>query len=322
MRKHHSATRSFSYFVRVVTVLCMTEALSTLQAGEAPAPVTIQSLLHEMVDRDAVARIPSPHYSCRQASSWDRSQKAVQGKNWFANRDFDHSLRRENNAGRTEFVIMEDDGPGCVTRIWRPLDTGNELPRATIRFYLDGSPEPALEADCSELLSARSVIEEPYSFIASDEKESKQQIGLPKGYRQMGGNLYFPIPYAAGCKVTFEIHSEPGNSPNNVFFYIINYRSYEAGTPVQSFTMARYKAAETLRAKIGRELAGPGTGVKATEPLHKTGTLEPGSSLSIALPEGPRAIRELTVNIPPASHAEAVRDLWVSIGFDDEGETV
>ena len=76
------------------------------------AEVTTETLLREMVDRDAVARAPSPYYVCKQASSWDRSQTEVSGKNWFANKDYDQYLRKETNKGRTEYVVMEDEGPG------------------------------------------------------------------------------------------------------------------------------------------------------------------------------------------------------------------
>jgi hypothetical protein len=62
-------------------------AVSLVDRGEANSrpTVTLESLLEEMVDRDAVARVPEPFYTCKQASSWDRSQTVVGGENWFAN---------------------------------------------------------------------------------------------------------------------------------------------------------------------------------------------------------------------------------------------
>jgi hypothetical protein len=118
-------------------------AVSLVERSEArsrPA-ITLESLLQEMVNRDAVARLPDPYFTCKQASSWDRSQTEPGGNHWFANRDFDNSFRKEANQGRTKYVIMEDEGPGCATRIWRPLDIGDvtkALPQTTIRFYRDG----------------------------------------------------------------------------------------------------------------------------------------------------------------------------------------
>ncbi len=317
IRTSSLARHPFCSAVVVAIISCMASVPATLHAEDAREVITIKSLLQEMVDRDAVAQVASPYYQCRQASSWDRSQKAVNGPNWFANHDYDRYLRKETTKGRTEYVVMEDNVPGCVTRIWRPLGIGNELPKTTIRFYLDGSPSPAIEANFTELMSAQSVFNEPFSFIASDEKNSKQQIGLPKDYKQMGGDLYFPIPYAKNCKVTLEPHPKPGDAPHNVFFYIINYRSYESGTPVQTFTMDRYKGTETLHMRIGKALSEPGSGVKKRESLNIAETLEPGKAMSVALPGGSHAIRELALDIPPEAHADAVKDLWISIRFDE-----
>ena len=50
------------------------------------------------------------------------------------------------------------------------------------------------------------------------------------GVRSAGWNSYFPIPYAKHCKVT----SSMGKS-----YYHINYRTYESGTTVESFTMEK-----------------------------------------------------------------------------------
>ena len=49
-------------------------AVLLIPAGEliAAGPVSLKSLLGEMVDRDHLARFPSPAYVCRQFSSYDR----------------------------------------------------------------------------------------------------------------------------------------------------------------------------------------------------------------------------------------------------------
>ena len=295
------------------------------RGGEEPMTVPVDSmvsmttLLREMVDRDAVARIPSPYYVCKQASSWDRSQTEVGGKNWFANHDYDQYLRKETVEGRTEYVVMEDGGPGCVTRIWKPLDIGNDLPRLTIRFYLDGQAKPAIEAGFTKLLSAQSIFSEPFSFIASDEKDSENQISLPPGIKQLGGDLYFPIPYAKGCKVTLEPRYGEGiNDRHNVFFYIINYRSYEEGTSVETFALDSFEKAKALAKTVGESLNAPGTDLRVKTTVADDAALKPGESLSVKLPAGPAAAREFVVKLDPKAPAAAVRDLVVTMTFDGE----
>ena len=55
-------------------------------ASPAPGEITLESLLHEMIDRDAVARWPDPAYKCLHASSYDRRSKTPDDPaGWFAN---------------------------------------------------------------------------------------------------------------------------------------------------------------------------------------------------------------------------------------------
>jgi len=300
-------------------ILCLTPLLGATRLAVAADPkVTIESLLQEMVNRDAVARLPDPSYTCKQASSWDRAQKEVKGADWFANRDSDYYLRQEVNNGRNEYVIMEDKGPGCVTRMWRPLDNGTGAsPKTTIRFYLDGASEPAIEADLRELMSAQSIFAEPFSFISSDEKDSPTQIGLPPGSKQIGGDLYFPIPYAKGCKMTLEIHPKPGDGAWNVFYYSLNYRSYQQGTTVKSFTMADYKAAGATVTHAAETL-NKLDNVAAGKEQRTEGTIEPGAELAIDLPTGAHAVRTLEVEIAPGDAPQVLRSAVVEALFDGE----
>jgi hypothetical protein len=62
----------------------------------ADGPITVGSLLKEMVDREAIAKFPSPAYTCKQFSSYDRkSTGADNPKTWFANGDANQYLRVE-----------------------------------------------------------------------------------------------------------------------------------------------------------------------------------------------------------------------------------
>ncbi len=100
--------------------------------------------------------------------------------------------------------MMDAAGPGAIVRIW------SANPAGTIRIYLDGAAQPVIEAPMSTLLGGKFP-------------------GLARpiaGEYSKGWNLYFPLPYAKSCKVT----SDQGN-----FYYHVNYRTYAAGTAVESF---------------------------------------------------------------------------------------
>ena len=91
-------------------VVCCLVALVTgeFALAQSPAPpITLNTLLQEMVDRDAVARWPAPAYTCKQASSYDR-QRTGPGQAELVRqcrRDAIHPRREECGPRRTR-----DDG--------------------------------------------------------------------------------------------------------------------------------------------------------------------------------------------------------------------
>src|SRR5438309_1242084 len=91
-------------------------------AGSAPKRVTLASLLREMIDRAAVAKRPSPAYTLKQASSHDIEKRDPGNPGtWHSNHDLEQFLRTEVREGRREWVIMDEAGPGAITRFWLPL---------------------------------------------------------------------------------------------------------------------------------------------------------------------------------------------------------
>ncbi len=137
-----------------------------LLALGSPAPaedrlVTLSSLLVEMTDVQNVARFPDPAFTARQASSYDRASKTPDDpKGWFANHDWSQFIRSETNAGRLEWVMMEADGPGAVVRIW----FGGNKPPGTLRFYLDGAAQPAIEGPAFDILIGRLLADRPLAI--------------------------------------------------------------------------------------------------------------------------------------------------------------
>ena len=80
--------------------------------------VTLESLLLEMVDRDRMARYPSPEYTSRQFSSYDRASTSPGEPGWYANADRSMFIREEMIGRRKEYVMFDTSGPGAVVRIW------------------------------------------------------------------------------------------------------------------------------------------------------------------------------------------------------------
>ena len=299
-----------SSLLRIVAILVLLtiSLLPTrrLQAAESAPAVTLESLLEEMLDRAAAARLPEPTFVLKQASSHDRRKNdPVNAATWHSNVDHGQFLRTETNAGRQEWVIMEDQGPGAIVRFWTPLL--GEKEQQTIRFYFDGSPTPAIAAKLNDLLCGQAFVRPPLAFMAWNESDLTQQLKVEfKARRGVAGDLYLPIPFAKGCRIT--VDSVP-------FYYVINYRSYDAGTKVQTFTMAGYEAAQAVVAKTSQALLHSVT--QATAPTSQQARLASGEELSLALPDGAAAVQELRVQIDPQAAPQALRSLVLQATFDD-----
>jgi len=268
--------------------------------------IGVKTLLEEMIDRAAVARWPRPEYRCRQASSYNRAAE-VRGEGgtagWFSNEDWSRFIRRETRNGRTEWVMMDADGPGCIVRFWM----GNPAPKTpnlgTMRVYLDGQTEPTLEMTAEELLNG-GLVGPPLSAV-----------------RAIGRNLYLPIPYAKHCKVTYDRNFwTDGRERTDRAFYIINYRTYAQGTPVETFSPADLTAAKTTVDRVQELLLEP----EEVQPEDaktieaQTQKLEPGGVLAQTLDGGPQAVCRLSVRLETDELEAALRSTVLSIAFDDE----
>ena len=175
-----------------------------------------------------MARYPKTDFRLKQASSYDRSSKTPDDpKGWFSNFDRSTSdkhhnfVRTEENNGRKEWVVMEDEGAGVITRFWVPwrnqLKPGTDI---VIRFYLDGASEPTIEGNMFELFQGKGLIPFP---LAHESLRSAVS--------------FFPIPYAKSCKVTMSDHP---------FFFQFTYREYKEEVDVKTFSMEDFRSAKVI----------------------------------------------------------------------------
>ena len=86
-------------------------ALLITAAAVAQPPVSVSTLLQEMVNRDARAE-----FTCKQFSSHDRATTTPDQPGWFGNWDFNQYLRTDTVDGRIEQVMMDTEGPGAIVR--------------------------------------------------------------------------------------------------------------------------------------------------------------------------------------------------------------
>lgn len=278
--------------------------------GVRAAPtVTLLSLLEEMVDRERLAKFPEPAYTCRQFSSYDRGSVSPDKPGWFANDDRTHFLRTETGRGRREFVLFDAAGPGAVVRFW--VTVAKSDGSGILRVYLDGSDKPAIEGPVLEVLSGGQLCGRPLSDSVSEKTD----------YLKRGHNLYLPIPYASRCVVTYESAAiaEPDRNNGENFYYNINYRTYDRGVAVETFSREKLKRDAVAVSELRRRLAGGERGLtgKALSTVTFDGIIQPGQQL-VRRVEGMRAVRLLAMNLDGGREQQSLRSVVVEMLFDGQ----
>ncbi|MBR4171210.1 MAG: DUF2961 domain-containing protein [Kiritimatiellae bacterium] len=297
-----------------VSTLALAAAFLAL-AAPASGKVTLKSLLEEMTDPDANTYLPSPRYTARLWSSYDRKTTEPGTEGWFANSDSSKFLREETVGERREQVMLDAKGPGVITRFW--VTVARTDGKGILRIYIDG--KLAVEGEVLKILSGGALCGAPLSDSVSRESP----------YLNRGHDLYLPIPYAESCKVTYEsatLYSKQprgGGKPpaREAFYYNVETRAYAAGTEVESFSLEvlrREKAAvDAANRKLDRRLNGadkaPG------EILTFDGEIPPGQSVVRTVTrEGGGAIRRLAMAVASGKDPNALRSTVLEISFDGE----
>ena len=267
----------------------------------AGGTVTLKSLLAEMTDPAVAARFPASDYQCLQETSYNRAstnrnQPDQTTSGWFADSDGTGFIRTEMKDGKREWVMMDHDGPGCVTKMWTPFfyyDFNNRV-GPNVRIYLDGSETPVIDESLIKLVRGEGTFAAPLATKTA-----------------RAGDSYVPIPFAKSCKVTLT---------ERTFYYSINYRAYPAGTKVETFTRKGHAALAKELAEAGRVLTAPPNTNRGA--LKRSAIINAGGKLLLKLAPGPKAVRQITIRLPDAATNPAeLRSTVLTMTFDGR-ETV
>lgn len=269
--------------------------------------VTLSSLLDEMVSFEKAAEFPCPYYTCKMASSYDRRTVSPEKDWWYANEDGTGYNRLNTIEGRIEKVMFEEDGPGAITRIWLTTPIKNGI----LRFYFDGEENPRVTIPAYDMTRATFKVGSALSLTHTNY--------TPEG---AGGNTFMlPMPYRKSCRITYE---EPSKNPAHwdKRYYEINYRTYEQGTEVETFTVEQVHQLQEKLQETNEKLWNPIT-YKEGQRCETSANIAAGKKLALDLPAGNRAVRSLTIDINcrKGDYAKMMRRLIVKISFDGK-ETV
>ncbi|WP_166670745.1 glycoside hydrolase family 172 protein [Olivibacter sp. XZL3] len=290
--------------IKIVLLICTGLGVFA-RLGHCQHVVNMANLLKEMRDFEQVARFPEPIYTLKQASSYDRRSTLRNGAGWFANSDFNQFIRREEQDGRVEHVMMDAEGPGAIVRFWL---TCLEKP-GTMRFYFDHEKEPTITVPGFDLLKAGldlgPALLNPHTNYD------------PKG---KGGNtLYLPLVYNKHCKVTWEFaDSADLKKPH---YYQINYRTYPKDTKAETFSFEQLEQVKDEIKDTENILWHPSVNRAVTDSIARR--LNPSEECMVELRDANQAIRLLQVQLADLNRDKEVlwRKVTLKISFDNR-ETV
>ncbi len=274
-------------------------------------PITLETLLLEMTDREEMARYPDPDFTLKQFSSYDRATVSPDDSTWFANWDRSMFIRTDTIDGRREFVMMDAEGPGAVVRFWMTF-AGENSGKGTMRIYFDHAKEPAIEGTAFEVLSGGLLTGEPLSASVSDSTE----------YIHRGHNLYLPLPYAKHCLITYESENilDPGaKTGGEAAYYNINYRTYPPRTKVVTFSDDELGRSADILADVQQDLAERVRGLEGLD-LEKQSielTIPAGDGLVMDF-NGSKAIRSFSLRLKADNLEQALRTTVVEMIFDGQ----
>ncbi len=251
--------------VAVLAVLSQTEKeVPWKPISTDEADVSFASLIGEMTDRSALARWPEHSWKHGHRSSTQRPVLSPESEGWHENHDAGNYVGMSNSQGRVAFVLLKQEGPGAVTRIWsaNPAGAGN------LAVYVDGQPVPVVYEPMDRFLSGRGTVPSPIA-----------------GVRGRGATSMLPIPYGKSIRITVE------ESPKSGLYYGIDYRTYPEETKIQSYTPDAFiteqdtvtAAAELLRKPIDPEFQERASGAPLTWTSSQPGAV---AGIRVVFPEG------------------------------------
>lgn len=284
-------------------------ALSFFQSCNNQETVSLETLLNEITNREVKAEYPSPYFTCKQFSSYDRATVTPNDKSWFANWDRSMFIRIDTIKGNNEYVMMDTDGPGAIVRFWMTFG-GKNTGLGTLRIYLDNNSEPVIEGNPFDVLSRGKLVGAPLSSSVSDTTK----------FAMRGHNLYLPIPYAKHCKVTYESANikDPGaKKGGEAVYYNIDYRTYEKGTKVLTYSASELeKCSESLKIALQKLETRQADLPENSRETIFDGRIEKGKTKEISVSGENEAIRLIALKLKSIHPEQALRSTILEISFD------
>ncbi|MGQ9731415.1 MAG: hypothetical protein ACUVX8_09085 [Candidatus Zipacnadales bacterium] len=234
--------------------------------GVMAEKLTYVDILKQLTDFDRLARLQTG-IAAGQFSSHSRADR----ERWATNADAGHYLRVTENG---EAVMMEQEGPGCIYRMW------SANPQGKLLIYLDGATTPTFVLDHNGLYTDGQI-----PFI--------KPLVYKRGEARSASDSYVPIPFGKSIKIC-------ADKPHPQF-YIFDYLKYPKDWEVESFHLplteeeiAVLEAVAETWAKCGSD---PKPRLSGQRTVMRTLTLKPGQTVRLAHLKGPGSVRAIRMRV-------------------------
>jgi hypothetical protein len=272
-------------------LLATSAAIAPLAAanGAAVIPATAANLTYGAAAAANLGQLPylEPTAMAGGQSSFDRDQRTE----WDRKADFGHFLA----TGRRGNVMLEQQGPGCVYRIFLS-SLQRFFPSDWVRIYFDGRPKPTINITIRQMFSGSTA-----PFLSPLVRDEHQSSG---GYVS-----YVPLCYRRSIEIT----------TNSDRYYDIGYLTYPSNADIKTWTPSQSTAA--LRAEWARASADP-IATAGNTVASGTVTLRPHVAQTLLSIKGLGSIQSLKIKIPgvTASAGPAAANLldhvWILMHWD------
>lgn len=192
-----------------------------------------------------------------------------------------------------EVVVLDENGPGALTRLWLTTGFGTSScidPATRIRFYVDGAVVPTLDLPLAALFDGSTP-----PFTAPLVADRTQSSG---GYVSR-----VPIAYAQSLRIALTNAQGAGNrcsaDGRRLLWYQLQHHRLAPGASIASFTAGHDEPA--WRAFLAHAGDDPWNGLLA--PVDTTVTLAANASATLATRSGSGWLRGIRLHLPRASYA-------------------
>jgi len=271
--------------------------VSTARASGLPWEVWESPSRFATIDAGDIVLERSSH--CLDGCRYDRSNRGPEDP-----ADNPYPLRWLYRDG-DEVVVFDERGPGAITRLWLTTGFGVSTcidPAIRVRFYIDGTPTPALDVALAALFDGSTP-----PFTTPLVADRSQASG--------GYSSYVPIAYAQSLRIALVGADNGGTNPctgndERLLWFQIQHHRVTPDTAVTSFAPGQdFPAWSAFLAHAGDD---PWNGM--LEPQVATSTLNPGSTIDLASQTGLGWLRGIRLRLARSAYA----DVDLRIALDDE----